>query len=91
MRLIPCGRCARSGTIVCMPSEQADASPTMDACTDAQLDVEFAYTTWQESCRDLHTIDQACRRPRSHRGEHAAGFGSERARWAQGREQDRGQ
>lgn len=50
-------------------------------CTDAELDVEFAYTTWQQSCRNLYTIDQACRRPRGHDDGHAAGYGSARVRW----------
>jgi hypothetical protein len=50
-------------------------------CSDARLTAEFAYTTWQQSCRDLYTIDQACRRPRGHDGEHAAGYGAARSRW----------
>jgi len=52
------------------------------AVTDAELDTEFAYTTWDDSCRDPHTIDQQCRRPHAHTGDHAAGFGNGRHRWA---------
>ena len=50
--------------------------------TDAALDREFAYIDYRSSCRNLHTIDQLCRRPAGHKGEHASGFGSTRARWA---------
>ncbi len=48
---------------------------------DLDLDREFAYTSWRESCRDPYTIDQQCRRRAGHDGDHAAGFGAGRARW----------
>jgi hypothetical protein len=64
-------------------TERTYASATEESCSDARLDMEFAYTTWQQSCRDLYTIGQACRRPRSHEGQHAAGYGRDRARWTQ--------
>ena len=48
---------------------------------DQQLDLEFAYTTYGESCRDLHWPFYECRRPVGHEGDHAAGFGEKRVRW----------
>lgn len=58
-------------------------SPEDDtAVSDEALDVEFAYTPLAGSCRDLHTIVHACRRPAGHEGDHAAGFGADRRRWA---------
>jgi len=53
----------------------------MASASEASLDVEFAYTPWRGSCRDLYTIDQACRRPGGHAGEHASGYGPARVRW----------
>jgi hypothetical protein len=51
--------------------------------SDAQLDLEFAWTPFDvPKCRDPYTIDQNCRRPAGHEGDHAAGFGESRARWA---------
>ncbi len=49
--------------------------------TDAQLDLEFAYTPWAESCRDPSPTLQECRRRRGHDEGHAAGFGAGRRRW----------
>ncbi len=49
--------------------------------TDERLDLEFAYTTYQDSCRDLYSPYYYCRRPRRHDGVHAAGFGAHRLRW----------
>jgi len=49
---------------------------------DEALDREFAYTDYRESCRDLYSIEQLCRRPRGHTGDHASGFGSRRVWWA---------
>lgn len=49
--------------------------------TDEQLDLEFAYTTHRDSCRDLYSPTQYCRRPAGHDGEHASGFGGNRDRW----------
>jgi hypothetical protein len=49
--------------------------------TDAQLDLEFAYITYADSCWDLYSPDICCRRRRGHDGEHASGFGVHRLRW----------
>lgn len=49
--------------------------------TDEQLDLEFAYTTHRDSCRDMYSPTQYCRRPAGHDGEHASGFGGNRGRW----------
>ena len=58
-------------------SDAAPAAPN----SDEQLDLEFAYTSWQQSCRNLYSLDQVCRRQRGHAGEHAAGHGLARRRW----------
>ena len=50
---------------------------------DDRLDLEFAYTSFQDSCRDLHSLVYRCRRPIGHDGVHAAGFGQQRIRWHQ--------
>jgi len=50
--------------------------------TDDRLDVEFAYTPWSDSCGDLYSIVQCCRRPQGHGGDHASGYGTTRVRWA---------
>ncbi len=52
------------------------------APADGDLDLEFAYTSWAASCRDPSPTLQQCRRRRGHDGEHAAGFGAARSRWA---------
>ncbi|MGH3343188.1 MAG: hypothetical protein ACRDPK_09955 [Carbonactinosporaceae bacterium] len=49
---------------------------------DDRLDLEFAYTSYAGSCRDLYSPSLCCRRPAGHDGEHAAGFGHRRVRWA---------
>jgi hypothetical protein len=49
--------------------------------SDSRLDLEFAYTSYRDSCRDLYSPHYLCRRPAGHDGEHAAGFGSHRLRW----------
>lgn len=48
------------------------------------LDLEFAWTTWEQSCKDEHPdrADRACRRPKHHTEDHASGFGSQRLTWA---------
>jgi hypothetical protein len=51
--------------------------------TDDRLDLEFAYTTYQDSCRDIYSPHYFCRRPVRHEGVHAAGYGSNRLRWQQ--------
>lgn len=48
---------------------------------DERLDLEFAFITWQDSCRDPSPTLQQCRRIRGHAGPHAAGFGSGRNQW----------
>ncbi len=48
---------------------------------DAQLDLEFAFTSWRESCRDPLPTLQQCRRRAGHEGDHAAGYGERRRRW----------
>lgn len=55
---------------------------------DNRLDLEFAYTSFQDSCRDLHSLVYRCRRPVGHSGAHAAGYGGHRIRWSQHEEQD---
>ncbi len=49
--------------------------------SDDLLDLEFAYVTYQDSCRDLYSPHYYCRRPVRHDGTHAAGFGADRLRW----------
>lgn len=49
--------------------------------TDADLDLEFAYTTYRNSCRDVRGKHRHCRRPKNHDGDHASGFGTERLIW----------
>jgi len=45
------------------------------------LDLEFAYTTYDDSCKDLYNPFYLCRRPWDHEGFHAAGFGTDRITW----------
>jgi hypothetical protein len=52
-----------------------------DPVNDSRLDLEFAYTSYQDSCRDLYSPYYLCRRPLGHDGVHAAGFGTGRVRW----------
>jgi hypothetical protein len=47
------------------------------------LDTEFAFTPWEDSCRDPHPTIRQCRRPRGHDGDHAAGWGERRITWPQ--------
>ncbi len=54
---------------------------TDELSADTQLDLEFAYTSWPESCRDPSPTMQQCRRPYRHDGDHAAGYGEQRRRW----------
>ncbi|GAA1589098.1 hypothetical protein GCM10009804_51530 [Kribbella hippodromi] len=49
--------------------------------SDGRLDLEFAYTSNADSCKDLYSPYYYCRRPRGHDGVHAAGYGSHRLRW----------
>jgi hypothetical protein len=49
--------------------------------SDERLDLEFAYTRYDDSCRDLYSPHYMCRRPIGHDGVHAAGFGDHRLRW----------
>lgn len=45
---------------------------------------EFAYTTWEASCRDpaiIHGDLRNCRRGRGHSGSHASGFGPYLSLW----------
>ncbi|MFF0338531.1 hypothetical protein [Kribbella sp. NPDC004875] len=49
--------------------------------TDTRLDLEFAYTSHDDSCKDLYSPHYYCRRPRGHDGVHAAGYGPDRLRW----------
>ncbi len=46
------------------------------------LDLEFAFTSWQQSCRDPLPTLQQCRRRKNHKGLHAAGYGADRREWA---------
>lgn len=47
------------------------------------LELEMAYTTWDQSCQDPHiTYDKElrqCRRAKNHEGPHASGFASTRS------------
>jgi hypothetical protein len=52
-----------------------------DGSSDSLLDLEFAYTSYRDSCRDLYSPYYYCRRPLGHDGVHAAGFGTGRLRW----------
>jgi hypothetical protein len=49
--------------------------------TDDQLDLEFAYVSYFNSCKDLFDPFYLCRRQLGHDGDHAAGFGEDRIRW----------
>ena len=49
--------------------------------SDSRLDLEFAYTSHDDSCKDLYSPYYYCRRPLGHDGVHAAGYGSHRLRW----------
>ena len=55
--------------------------------TAPDLDMEFAYTSWADSCRDPLLDDESdfreCRRATGHDGDHAAGFGAHRITWGQ--------
>lgn len=53
-----------------------------------RLDLEFAYTSFQDSCRDLFSPHYRCRRPAGHTGVHAAGFGEHRVRWTHHQDAD---
>ncbi len=68
------------------PSEwtvQFRGSP-LDVTSDAQLDREFAWTSWRESCRDPEPADlRECRRRHGHDDEHASGFAEDRRRWGE--------
>ncbi|HXV92754.1 MAG TPA: hypothetical protein VD813_05610 [Pseudonocardia sp.] len=55
--------------------------------SDDQLDLEFAYTSHRDSCRDPYSPLRYCRRPTGHAGRHASGYGSHRTRWEDHREQ----
>ncbi len=49
--------------------------------SDDQLDLEFAHTTYDDSCRDVCSPHYLCRRPAGHEGVHAAGVGVDRLGW----------
>lgn len=51
---------------------------------DDRLTLEFAYTSYADSCKDLYSPEYLCRRPNLHTGDHAAGFGSRRVTWPEG-------
>jgi hypothetical protein len=56
---------------------------------DELLNVEFAYTPWRGSCRDIYGMqvtaggvrDICCRRPLGHEGQCGSGWGDGRVRW----------
>jgi len=48
---------------------------------DERLDLEFAYTSYADSCKDLYSPHYLCRRPADHADQHAAGFGAHRLLW----------
>lgn len=51
--------------------------------SDKALELEFAYTTWQDSCRvQGPQPNYVCRRPKGHVGLHAAGFQKGRKLWS---------
>lgn len=46
--------------------------------------LEFAWTTWEDSCKaHLLTVNglRECRRPKGHKGRHASGFGDAFRLW----------
>jgi hypothetical protein len=45
--------------------------------SDYDIKLEFAYTSWGDSCKDPYTLEIFCRRQVGHKGEHAAGFTSD--------------
>jgi hypothetical protein len=50
---------------------------------DQMLDLEFAFVTWEDSCRSAVRDNLCCRRLRGHtQGKHASGFGPNRVEWA---------
>jgi hypothetical protein len=55
---------------------------------DERLDLEFAFTSYVDSCRDLYSPSYRCRRPSGHGGAHAAGFGAHRVHWMHGPDHD---
>lgn len=45
---------------------------------------EFAYTTWEQSCKDPAVIQgdlRECRRPKGHKSVHASGHGKDLLMW----------
>ena len=51
---------------------------------DTLIDLEFAFVSWDDSCRNLYAIDRCCRRPAGHApAVHASGFGTGRVWWAE--------
>lgn len=65
-------------------SKQAEQPDAPDA-TDAQLDTEFAYTNYEQSCKEPAVTPSGslreCRRTPGHQGRHASGFRNNRYRW----------
>ena len=50
---------------------------------DELLDQEFAYISWDISCRSALRDDRCCQRVRGHKqGKHASGYGANRIEWA---------
>lgn len=52
--------------------------------TQAEVEHEMAWTTWQESCRDPAVIDgslRQCRRRARHNDDHASGYGRHYRKW----------
>jgi hypothetical protein len=80
-RAVVAGRYTRSAA----PRVKVHLSDTVRPSLDQILDLEFAFTTWDQSCKDPLLTDLAdfrqCRRAIDHDGDHACGFGSARVRW----------
>ena len=81
-----CSATSRTRRRRCCPGWTAGgvrvSSPLGRQPDEAALDLEFAFTTWEASCRDASPSFQQCRRRRAHDGQHAAGFGEQRHRWS---------
>lgn len=78
-----CPRCegrGKEGGALCTV---CDGHKTLWKFTKAMND-EFAYTTWEMSCKDpaaFGTDLRECRRPKHHSGRHASGFRTAYREW----------
>lgn len=61
---------------------------TIEAPVVDELEIEMAYTRWDDSCKDPHLVPTAdgtdfreCRRAKGHDGPHASGYHQGLIRW----------